>query len=114
MTNHFCEDDNLTDQEKWHKIVGTDHYGNLPEHKKHQHDGHCWAPCPYSTQATDMKTRHLLGLTSSGILPSKVLHVDENGREYFMKTSHSGDWGFTCTYSGCGFLLANNRPYFYR
>lgn len=114
MTMRIYCDDELTPQEIWKKSFGTESYGNLPEYKVNQHEGHCYAPCPYSTQATDMRTRHMLGITTSGTLPTKVLHMDENSREYFMKTSNGGGWGYECTYSGCPHLIDEGRPYFYK
>ncbi len=113
MTNDICNNGSLTDQEKWHKIVGTDSYGNLPEHKVSQHEGHCYAKCPYSTQSTDLRTRMLLNLAVVDALPAKVLHEDENGKEYFMKTDIQGSWGYTCTFSGCPHLLDEGFNYFY-
>lgn len=111
---HFCNNNNLTKEEKWAKIVGTTSYGNLPEYKVNEHVGHCYAPCPYSTQATDLKTRHLLNISISGTLPVKVPHIDSNGVEYFMETTYLGGWGYLCTYSGCPYLLDTGSNYFYR
>lgn len=110
----FCDDDDLTKEEKWAKNVGTTSYGNLPEYKCNEHEGHSYAPCPYSTQATDKRTRHLLGISTSGTLPTKVSHVDGDGRIYYMKTFRSGGWGYECTYSGCPYLLSEGKPYFFK
>lgn len=88
--------------------------GNFPQYKVNNHTGKCFAKCPYSTQAEDLRTRHMLGISISGTLPNKVLHIDANGREYFMKTDHRGAWGYTCTFSGCPYLLETGQPYFYR
>jgi len=110
----ICDDPNLTAAEKWHKLYGTDNFGNLPAYKVLDHVGHCYAPCPYSLQATDLRTRHLLGLSATDSLPLKVAHVGSDNKEYFMRTAFSGDWGFECTFSGCPSLLSTGFPYFYR
>jgi len=110
----ICADDSLTPEEKWQKIYGTESIGNLPIFKSNNHEGRSFAPCPYSTQSPELRTRHMLNLTMSGTLPARVNHVDEDGREYFMKTDNQGDWGYTCTYSGCPYLIDNGREYFYR
>lgn len=110
----FCDDDSLSKEEKWESIVGTTFYGNLPEWKRDQHEGHCYAPCPYSTQSSDLRTRHMLDIALTDALPEKVLHMDENDRAYYMKTSNAGGWGYECTYSGCPYLLSEGKPYFYK
>jgi len=35
----------------WEEMYGTTAVGNLPQHKKHEHIGNMFMPCPYSTQA---------------------------------------------------------------
>jgi len=110
----ICKDQDLTPEEKWRKINGTDNFGNLPEYLVNNHTGHCWASCPYDSNATDMRTRNLLGISISGTLPNRSPHVDGNGRSYFMKTDNRGSWGYTCTFSGCLHLLDTGTRYFYK
>ena len=88
--------------------------GNFPEYKVNDHVGHCYAICPYDTRCPDLRTRHMLGITPSGILPTRVTHIGTDGKDYFMKTTHSGDWGFECTFSGCVYKLDTGQSYFYR
>ena len=109
-----CSNDLLTSQEKWRAIIGTENEGQLPEYKVNQHVGHCWASCPYDSEATELRTRHLLGLSETDPLPTRVSHVDNNGTSHYMKTSDRGGWGYECTYSGCPSLLVNGMPYFYK
>lgn len=109
----ICEDEFLTPEEKWEHLVGTTYYGNLPQHKKHLHEGHCWCLCPYDINCPEIRTRHLLGLSDTDPLPIKVAHI-EDGRDYFMKTDVSGVWGFSCTFDGCTHLTGTGRRYFSR
>lgn len=89
---------------QWQYEVGTTMYGNLPQWKKDQHEGHCWMPCPYSTDSSDERSENMLGS-----VPTKVDHG-----EYYMATASKGSsWGFECTYSGCPHLLTNGTRYFY-
>ncbi len=110
----ICADDSLTPEEKWEKIYGTESIGNLPTFKSNNHEGRSYAPCPYSTQSPELRVRHMLNLTMSGTLPTRVNHVDENGREYFMRMDYKNDWGMVCTFSGCVFLLDEGEDYFYK
>lgn len=96
----------------WESFYGTTASGNLPQWKKDQHEGHCWHPCPYSTQSTALKTRHLLSLDDIDPLPTKVDHT-ENSREYFMKTKYKGSWGYECTFDDCPYFIDNGVKYFY-
>jgi len=98
----------------WYINIGTTNYANLPKDKKHDGKvGHCYAPCPYSTQATALKTRHLLGLTAEDVLPTKVTH-EVMGVTYYMKTANRGSrWGFECTYDGCSHYIITGERYFY-
>ena len=112
-TKCICNDDNLTDAEKWSTLVGTDYVGNLPQYKRNDHEGHCWRPCPYSTDVSDSLTRIMLGLSDSDPLPTKVSHTS-GGRDYYMATAHQGVWGFRCTYDNCPHLLDTGSRYFYR
>lgn len=89
---------------EWRYRVGTTMYGNLPQWKKDQHEGHCWMPCPYSTDSSDTRSEIMLGS-----VPTKVDHGD-----HYMATASRGSvWGFECTYSGCPYLLTNGTRYFY-
>lgn len=97
---------------QWEYIYGTEHEGNLPQHEKHLHEGHCYAPCPYSTQCDPVRARIMLGLSDSDPLPTQNLH-ESSGRDYFMKTDYRGKWGFTCTFDGCPFYVANGYRYFH-
>jgi len=98
----------------WRIRVGTIRYGNLPKNKKHDGKvGHCWAPCPYSTQSTELRTRHLLRLSENDPLPIKIDHSN-NGVTYFMKTSSRGGvWGYECSYIGCTYYILNGKKYFF-
>jgi len=98
----------------WKIRVGTDRHGNLPADKKLDGKvGHCWAPCPYSTQSSDLRTRHLLGLDSSDPLPSKTDH-SSGGTTYFMQNIVRGSrWGYECTYPACNYYIDNGKKYFY-
>jgi len=88
--------------------------GNFPEYLVNNHVGKCYAPCPFDTEASDMRTRHLLNIPFSGTLPLKTPHIGDDNKHYYMKITHSGDWGYVCTYSGCSYLLDYGIPYFCR
>lgn len=115
MTNRFCDDNTLTPVEKWSKIYGTTAIGNLPQYKVNNHVGKSYAPCPYDTEATDLRTAHLLGISVSGIMPTKVQHLGSDGKHYYMRINGaSGAWLYECTFSGCPYLLSNGSHFFYR
>lgn len=109
----ICSTVSGTEQEQWHQIYGTNAVGQLPQWKKDQHVGHCWHPCPYSTQCADLQTRNLLGLSDTDPLPTKTEHTGANGMEYFLKTQYKGGWGYECTFDGCDYYLTNGIRYFY-
>lgn len=90
---------------QWQYERGTTIYGNLPQYKKSQHEGHCWAPCPYSTDSSDARSETMLGFEPA----------TKNDHDiYYMKTDINGTkWGFTCTYSGCPYLITTGQQYFY-
>lgn len=90
---------------QWQYEIGTTVYGNLPQHKRHDHDGHCWMPCPYSADSSDERSSEMLGFT-----PTKNDHGI-----YYMKTESRAAWGFECTYSGCPHIVdyGNDNAYFY-
>lgn len=98
----------------WYRRVGTTNYGNLPLDKKHDGKvGHCYAPCPYSTQSSDFRTRLVLGLDDDDPLPVKVDH-SLGDTTYYMKTASRGSkWGFECTYASCPFNAITGQKYFY-
>lgn len=121
-----------TDQEKWEKLYGTNAYGNLPQHKKHLHIGHKWAPCPYDTYCNEVRTQHLTEyyldpfydpntnyMTISGTVPftdgGKIEHYDLVTRKHvYMNTASRGArWGYECTFSGCPYRVQHGRNYFY-
>jgi len=96
----------------WEQLYGTTVSGNLPQHKKHHHEGHKWAQCPYDTVSSGIRSRHLTG--SDVPVEGQILHEDANGRHYYMKTKSKGPrWGFECTYPGCPYEIATGKPYFY-
>ena len=102
-----------TPQEVWEYMYGTDAVGNLPQYKVPNHVGHSWMPCAYSTQADDLRTRLLLGLSDLDPLPSQVDHTDANGKVYYLKTKGKGPrWGYECPFDNCPYYLANGKRYF--
>ena len=97
----------------WKLSIGTNDLNNLSKRKTHIGKvGHSYAPCPYSTQSNDTRTRHMLGLLEGDPLPWKSDHSNA-GIIYYMKTAYSGRWGFECSFGlGCpGYL--NNKNYIY-
>jgi hypothetical protein len=50
-----------TDSQKWRQLYGTTATYNLPQHKKNQHIGHCWSPCPYSDESDSIRTEAMTG-----------------------------------------------------
>lgn len=101
---------------QWKYEVGTDTYGNLPQHRKSEHVGHCFAPCPYSSDCDDVRTRHMLGLDDADPLPTRVSHTSGN-MTYYMQTANRGSkWGYECTFINCSFPdldFENGIVYFY-
>jgi len=109
---------------KWRSIYGTTTYGNLPQHKKYQHVGYCWAPCPYSTQSSDARTENMTGnyldparlpneetglWTISGTITFSGTGKVDHGI-YYMKNKYRG---FECTFDGCPYYLYHGKRYFY-
>lgn len=80
------------------------------EHKKHQHVGNSWNPCPYSIQSSDIRSRAYLGAIPAG----KNDHTDDLGRIVYMRPIYKGDWGYECTFSGCPYFQFYGTKYFYR
>lgn len=92
----------------WYLSYGTVEYGNLPTRKR-EHEGISCLPCPYSTDATALRTRLMLGLEDTDPLPTQVDHGT-----YYMKVSgRGGVWGFECTSPSCPYYLDHGRPYFH-
>lgn len=113
--NWICDNPDLTPQEKWKKLYGTEYYGNLPQYKVSGHVGKCYASCPFDIEATDIRTRHLLGISTSGTLPIKTSHIGDDDKHYYMEMVNLGSfWGWRCTYSGCPFLLDTGSKYITR
>ena len=97
----------------WKLSIGTSNVGNLPAKKNHvEQVGHCYAPCPYSTQSNDIRTRHMLGLSDTDPLPAKVDHSDSQA-VYYMKTAYSGRWGFRCSFGSECPGYSNGTNYIY-
>lgn len=92
---------------QWKNETGTvDIYGNLPQHKKNSHVGHCWMLCPYDSNTSIERTIALLGATPP------------EGRNdhgvYYMKTASRGSvWGFECTSPTCPYFTTYSGIYFY-
>jgi len=108
---------------KWRAVYGTTTYGNLPQHKKHQHVGYCWAPCPYSTQSSTARRENMTGnyldpycvqneetglCTITGTVTFSGTGEDHG--IYYMKNKYRG---FECTFDGCPYYLYHGKRYFY-
>jgi hypothetical protein len=112
---NLCSTVSGTETEIWQRLYGTEAVGQLPQWKKDQHEGHCWHPCPYSTQCSPEQTRNLLGLADTDPLPTQADHTDGNGKEYFMRTQYKNSWGYECTFETCPYYTTVNpgTRYFY-
>jgi len=93
---------------QWQYEIGTTAYGNLPQHKRNDHSGHCWMPCPYSTDSTTERSETMW--SSSG---APELTRNDHGNNYMQTDSNGTAWGWRCTYSGCSYEVAYNKSYFY-
>jgi hypothetical protein len=94
---------------KWLFRVGTVRYGNLPANKTHEGKvGHSYAPCPYSTQSDDGRTRLMLKLAPTDPLPAKADHTDSGVIYYLSTTSRGTKWGHGCTFIGCPYSILND------
>lgn len=101
-------------EDVWRTLYGTEDYPNLPRHKDNENkEGNCWQPCPYSTQATAIRTRALLGLLETDPLPSKIDHTDANGVVHYMQAAHRGAWGYECTLGAACPGYSDGKSYFY-
>jgi len=112
----------------WEELYGTDLEGNLAQHLKN-HQGNCWRPCPYSTQAVAIFgaewdnyeslygeiDRHLYikSMLNVTTIPTLVDHTLSNGKVVYLKYAYRGAWGFECTFPGCTYFVENNKRYFY-
>jgi hypothetical protein len=93
---------------QWQYERGTIAYGNLPQHKRNDHTGHCWMPCPYSTDSSADRSQAMWDVYGHPVLPQ----VD-HGDAYMQTDSNGTVWGWRCTYSGCSYETTYNKPYFY-
>lgn len=109
-TKDICNDDTLSEAEKWKKIYGTEYVGNLPQYKKIYHVGYIWAPCPYSTQSSDQRTRALLGLNYGDPVPEKTDHTDGEGAVHYLTRNGKS---FECVFENCPYNIDNGKHYFY-
>jgi len=104
---------------QWQYEIGTTAYGNLPQHKKHEHEGYCWMPCAYhrsdhwtqeQIDAMRDRTRTMLGLES---WQDPLEGFSDHG-DYYMRLHAKGNiWGYECTYSGCPYYVTYGERYFY-
>ena len=102
---------------QWQYKIGTTAYGNLPQHKRNDHNGHCWMPCPYHVDpAWDAEETAIMAERSEamwGVHDDPVLTKNDHGENYMQTASNGTVWGWRCTYSGCPYEIAYNKPYFY-
>lgn len=85
-------------------------YGNLPQHKRNDHYGHCWMLCPYDENNDEHRMRALLGLEDA---QWPIEGRNDHGI-YYMKTANRGTvWGFECTSPTCPYLTTYSGTYFY-
>jgi hypothetical protein len=93
---------------QWQYEIGTTAYGNLPQYKRNDHSGHCWMPCPYSTDSSDERSEAMWDTNDDPILAK-----NDHGDNYMQTDSNGTAWGWRCTYSGCSYETTYNKPYFY-
>jgi hypothetical protein len=93
---------------QWQYKIGTTAYGNLPQHKRSDHSGHCWMPCPYSVDSSDERSEAMWDVNDN-----PTLTKNDHGDNYMQTDSKGTVWGWRCTYSGCPYEVAYNKPYFY-
>lgn len=105
------ETEGMSPSEKWEYIYGTDRVGRIPEYKPTKFIGKSYAPCPYSTQSTDLRTKLMLNIEDD-TMPDKTDH-SVDGVVYYMRTYRKGRWGFECTFDNCPYYLQNGKRYFY-
>lgn len=92
----------------WYIMHGTTNYNNLRTNKVGEKVGRSYAPCPYDTNSSDIRSTIMLGT-----VPTKVLH-ELNSVHYYMEASNKGPkWGWQCTFEDCPYNISNNKKYFY-
>ncbi len=98
----------------WKLSIGTTNFNNLSTRKNNIGKvGHSYAPCPYSTQSNETRTRHMLGLSETDPLPMKEDHTFLQV-VYYMETSYSGRWGYKCSFGPfCPGYAVNGNDYIY-
>jgi len=97
----------------WKLSIGTTNIGNLSSRNNNINKvGHSYAPCPHSTQSDRTRTRIMLGLLETDPLPIRVDH-SIGQVVYYMETSHTGRWGFTCSFGPLCPGYANGYNYVY-
>jgi len=97
---------------QWKFEIGssTNLYGNLSQHTRNDHIGHCWMLCPYDSNNNIERTRALLGLGDSEF---PIEGRNDHGK-YYMKTASRGSvWGFECSSPTCPYLTTYSGTYFY-
>jgi len=94
---------------QWYYERGTYQYNNLPDWKKDDHEGHCYALCPYDSACNTVRIRHMLDLSISDPLPIRVAH----GNNYMKTASRGSKWGFECVFDGCPYYITTGQRYFY-
>ena len=97
---------------QWRFEIGsnTGLYGNLPQHKRNDHVGHCWMLCPYDSNNNIERTRALLQLEDWEF----PLEGRNDHGKYYMKTANRGSiWGFECSSPTCPYLTTYGNIYFY-
>lgn len=96
----------------WEYIYGTTASGNLPQHKKHFHSGHCWAPCPFSRH---YEVDTVEGTRDISTLRVRRMLVEDGGKHNlldFTEDLTTGNTYFTrelpATFSGIELLIPHN------
>lgn len=88
----------------WRCNFGTVNYGNL-QVRKRDHEGISCIPCPYdSNNYNPVRSELWLGFEPSV--------TSDHGNHYMKVYSNGVSWGFSCTYSGCPFVLDHGYSYF--
>lgn len=88
----------------WKLLLGNNSGGNLPSRVR-DHIGLSCAPCPYSTECSDIRSTNMVG---------GVPEIQNDHSIYYMRIEQRGSkWGFVCTYTGCPYVLETGNNYFY-
>lgn len=106
--NRFCGR-----EDAWEHMYGTTASGNLPRWDKDNHVGNSWVPCPYSTQASNIRKRHLFGLSDIAAVPIGVDHTEDDRIHYMRPINKGSVWGYECTFDNCPYHIENGQRYFY-